>query len=100
MDELCAEWKPEPLAGPLTPAQREAKDLVVVPGPGSRVTVNGKHAVSFASADFLGLSQTPGALEACEASIAKYGIGACGPRAFYGTMDVHMELEVRGGRVG
>ena len=23
----------------------------------------------------------------------KYGVGSCGPRGFYGTIDVHLELE-------
>ena len=26
-------------------------------------------------------------------SLRKYGVGACGPRGFYGTVDVHLELE-------
>ena len=33
-----------------------------------------------------------------DASIAgarKYGIGSCGPRGFYGTIDCHLELEKR-----
>ena len=25
----------------------------------------------------------------------KYGVGSCGPRGFYGTVDVHLELEER-----
>eukprot|EP00116_Pleurobrachia_bachei_P012574 sb/3472836/ len=27
------------------------------------------------------------------ASVQKYGVGACGPRGFYGTIDVHLLLE-------
>ena len=30
---------------------------------------------------------------ACEATIDKYGVGSCGPRGFYGTIDVHLHLE-------
>lgn len=30
----------------------------------------------------------------CKATVAKYGVGACGPRGFYGTIDVHLNLEV------
>uniref|UniRef100_A0A914RL57 Serine palmitoyltransferase 1 n=1 Tax=Parascaris equorum TaxID=6256 RepID=A0A914RL57_PAREQ len=26
-------------------------------------------------------------------TILKYGIGSCGPRGFYGTVDVHLDLE-------
>ncbi|KOX78149.1 Serine palmitoyltransferase 1 [Melipona quadrifasciata] len=29
------------------------------------------------------------------AAIRKYGVGSCGPRGFYGTVDVHLELEER-----
>jgi serine palmitoyltransferase len=26
-------------------------------------------------------------------AISKYGVGSCGPRGFYGTVDVHLDLE-------
>lgn len=29
----------------------------------------------------------------CQKVIEKYGVGSCGPRGFYGTVDVHLELE-------
>lgn len=32
--------------------------------------------------------------EAASATINKYGVGSCGPRGFYGTIDVHLDLEV------
>lgn len=32
--------------------------------------------------------------EACRGTIEKYGVGSCGPRGFYGTIDVHLQLEV------
>jgi serine palmitoyltransferase len=28
-------------------------------------------------------------------TIDKYGCGSCGPRGFYGTIDVHLQLEER-----
>jgi len=31
---------------------------------------------------------------ACRETVKKYGIGSCGPRGFYGTIDVHLTLEV------
>jgi hypothetical protein len=34
------------------------------------------------------------AQEACAQTVQKYGVGSCGPRGFYGTIDVHLELEV------
>jgi serine palmitoyltransferase len=30
---------------------------------------------------------------ACRATIEKYGVGSCGPRGFYGTFDLHLEIE-------
>ena len=27
-------------------------------------------------------------------TVQKYGVGSCGPRGFYGTIDVHLTLEV------
>lgn len=30
---------------------------------------------------------------ACRSTIDKYGVGSCGPRGFYGTFDVHLEVE-------
>jgi serine palmitoyltransferase len=33
--------------------------------------------------------------EAAIASVRKYGVGSCGPRGFYGTIDCHLELEER-----
>jgi len=37
--------------------------------------------------------------EMCKDAIKKYGVGTCGPRGFYGTLDVHLELEKEVSRV-
>ena len=34
------------------------------------------------------------AQEECQRCIDKYGVGSCGPRGFFGTIDVHLVLEV------
>lgn len=60
------------------------------------VTVNGRSALNMVSFDFLGLAGDAGVKARCAATIDKYGVGACGPRGFYGTIDVHLELEVGG----
>ena len=65
---------------------------------GVKVTVNGKQALNFASFNFLGLAGNKAIEAKCEATIDKYGVGSCGPRGFYGTIDVHLQLEVRGRR--
>ncbi len=33
------------------------------------------------------------AQEVGKATVEKYGVGSCGPRGFYGTIDVHLQLE-------
>lgn len=31
--------------------------------------------------------------DVAKSTIFKYGVGSCGPRGFYGTVDVHLSLE-------
>lgn len=42
---------------------------------------------------YLGLQTNPDVLDAAEKALRTYGVGACGPRGFYGTVDVHLDLE-------
>lgn len=104
VDELCNEWEPEPLAGPVTEFQRMWLDdtpiltthvdrLVNIMLPKSRKHVN--NVINMAAFDFLGLSHEESISHAAKATIQKYGVGSCGPRGFYGTVDVHLELEHR-----
>lgn len=97
VDELCAEWQPEPLEGSITDAQRLQlqQQPVISSDAGVKVTVNGKQALNFASFNFLGLAGNKAIEAKCEATIDKYGVGSCGPRGFYGTIDVHLQLEER-----
>lgn len=57
-------------------------------------------ALNFATHDYLGMSCPDPKLfkrdvvkEASIQALSKYGCGSCGPRAFYGTIDAHLELE-------
>ena len=63
-----------------------------------------KTVLNFATHDFLGMSSStltfdkedgPGVAvkEASRKALARYGCGSCGPRGFYGTIDVHLDLE-------
>lgn len=56
MDELCAEWEPEPLA-PVLPEERRGVDTPVLTGDmGTHVDADGKRLLNLASANFLGLA--------------------------------------------
>ncbi|KAJ2448571.1 serine palmitoyltransferase component [Coemansia sp. RSA 2336] len=99
IDELCEEWKPEPLVPALTEFERETLDkAVMIDGPnGTKVRLasgtNGKPVLNFASYNFLGFLDDPELSKHAVESLRKYGVGSCGPPGFYGTLDVHMELE-------
>ena len=60
-----------------------------------KVMVGRRELLDLASMGFLGLAGNSRIAQACEATIEKYGCGSCGPRGFYGTIDVHLDLEER-----
>ncbi|KAF4804138.1 Serine palmitoyltransferase 1 [Turdus rufiventris] len=94
-EELIEEWQPEPLVPPV-PKDHPALNYNIVSGPPTHIiTVNGKKCINFASFNFLGLLNNENVKNAAQASLKKYGVGTCGPRGFYGTFDVHLELEER-----
>jgi hypothetical protein len=53
---------------------------------GPHTVVNGKDVINLSSANYLCLIGHPKIKEACNAALEKYGVGACGPRGFYGTI--------------
>uniref|UniRef100_A0A8C1H329 Serine palmitoyltransferase 1 n=1 Tax=Cyprinus carpio carpio TaxID=630221 RepID=A0A8C1H329_CYPCA len=94
-EELIEEWQPEPLV-PLVSKDHPSLNYDVVTGPPShKIIVNGKECVNFASFNFLGLLESERVKLKALSSLKKYGVGTCGPRGFYGTFDVHLELEER-----
>lgn len=95
-DDLISDWEPEPLVPPLEETMKTSKKYRLVSGrPGKMITVDGKTCLNFASMNFLGLLGNKRIEEKSEECIRHYGVGSCGPRGFYGTIDVHLELEDR-----
>ncbi|KAL2916763.1 serine palmitoyltransferase component [Polyrhizophydium stewartii] len=98
IQELIDEWEPEPLVPPLTAFQREELDKlpVLTSAPGLKVkTADGKERLNFSTFNFLGVMNSEEIKDKAIESLRKYGVGTCGPPGFYGTLDVHMELEHR-----
>ncbi|XP_051182210.1 long chain base biosynthesis protein 1a isoform X2 [Lolium perenne] len=62
---------------------------------GPHTTIDGKEVVNFASANYLGLIGNEKITDSCVGSLEKYGVGSCGPRGFYGTIDVHLDCEAK-----
>ena len=56
VEELCAEWEPEPLCPPLTAAQAAWREPVISSQVGTQVVVNGRQALNMASLNFLGIA--------------------------------------------
>ncbi|XP_055962462.1 long chain base biosynthesis protein 1 isoform X2 [Mercurialis annua] len=94
IDELCHEWVPEPLIPPIT-EEMQYDPPVLESAAGPHTIINGKEVVNFASANYLGLIGHEKLLESCTSALEKYGVGSCGPRGFYGTIDVHLDCEAR-----
>lgn len=78
------EWKPLPLI---------EHDVVVEEPP-----LLGKideNVLNVGATSFLCLDKEEKIIDSALESLNKYGVGSCGPRGFYGTIDVHLELEER-----
>ncbi|GLB39604.1 putative aminotransferase class I and II [Lyophyllum shimeji] len=97
IDELVDEWTPEPLGPALSAAEQAelaAVPVVVGPnGPKPRLASTGKTATNVASFNFTGLAGNEHIQQRAVETLRKYGLGSCGPPGFYGTLDVHMDLE-------
>ncbi|XP_064617127.1 serine palmitoyltransferase 1-like [Liolophura sinensis] len=97
-DELIAEWTPEPLV-PDTPPDHPvllAMERNIIHGrAGKYVNIRSHECLNMATFNFLGLVNDKSVEDAVVVALKKYGVGSCGPRGFYGTMDVHLELEER-----
>ena len=98
IDALCDEWARGPVE-PLAPEDETIEPARVVeklPGGRLRICDNenwSEPLVDLASFDFLGLHHHDEVKKQGSAALSKYGCGTCGPRGFYGTLDVHLNLE-------
>uniref|UniRef100_A0A915CNX1 Serine palmitoyltransferase 1 n=1 Tax=Ditylenchus dipsaci TaxID=166011 RepID=A0A915CNX1_9BILA len=97
-DEIIANWQPEPLVPELPDDMEQEPNSVFnsrfVDGKmGKIVTIDGKEYLNLATSNFLGFVGDKRIEEVAKQTIFKYGVGSCGPRGFYGTVDVHLDLE-------
>eukprot|EP00698_Gefionella_okellyi_P018675 TRINITY_DN5631_c0_g1_i1.p1 TRINITY_DN5631_c0_g1~~TRINITY_DN5631_c0_g1_i1.p1 ORF type:complete len:481 (-),score=146.82 TRINITY_DN5631_c0_g1_i1:36-1478(-) len=96
-DQLVNEWTPDPLCQPLTENELfMANPTVVLTGkPVAKVQVEGVNGpvLNLAAQNFLGFVGNSAVEDTAVRTVEKYGCGSCGPRGFYGTIDVHLELE-------
>lgn len=94
-EALINEWTPEPLV-PESDENHYALNPKICHGKmGKIVSINNKMCLNAATHNYLGLLEHPKLEEAAIRCLKKYGVGSCGPRGFYGTVDIHLELEKR-----
>eukprot|EP00889_Picochlorum_renovo_P002677 jgi/Picre1/29707/NNA_005090.t1 len=95
INELCREWEPEPFRGGDEFQKTWMENTPTISSHAGRtMTVNGVDGVlDFCTTNFLGLADEKRVEDAGQATMDKYGVGSCGPRGFYGTIDVHLDLE-------
>lgn len=94
-DEIISKYEPEPLVADTLPNHPLLRTRLVQSKVGKRIVVDGYDCLNLASHNYLGLLEDNQILEDACKSLRKYGVGSCGPRGFYGTMDVHLDLEER-----
>eukprot|EP00003_Mantamonas_plastica_P033027 TRINITY_DN925_c0_g1_i3.p1 TRINITY_DN925_c0_g1~~TRINITY_DN925_c0_g1_i3.p1 ORF type:complete len:454 (+),score=122.48 TRINITY_DN925_c0_g1_i3:32-1393(+) len=94
IDQLIEEWTPEPLARVLSPMEKlNLRTPTLESVPAATTVVNGKKVVNLVTHNYLGYLQDEELIQVGESTIRKYGLGSCGPRGFYGTFDVHLDIE-------
>eukprot|EP01118_Nematostelium_gracile_P000496 TRINITY_DN10562_c0_g1_i1.p1 TRINITY_DN10562_c0_g1~~TRINITY_DN10562_c0_g1_i1.p1 ORF type:complete len:356 (+),score=93.82 TRINITY_DN10562_c0_g1_i1:44-1111(+) len=96
ISDLVDSWEPEPLIAPRNEQMELDAKIPTISGTTStHVTIDGKQALNLARTNFLGMICHPKVEEAATNAIHKYGTGTCGPRGFYGSLDIHIDLEER-----
>lgn len=93
---MVDEWTPEPLVPESTPAQKEiASDVMTIKEHRGVETIlpDGMKLLNWSSANFLGLHNNQEMKTKCADIVKGYGVGTCGPSGFYGTIDVHLDLQ-------
>jgi len=93
-EKLIRDWKPEPLV----PSDYQIPDYVTKPKlikgkPSYRINIDGQDCLNLCTMNFLGFVGNEEIEKAAITTLRNYGVGSCGPRGFYGTIDVHLNLE-------
>lgn len=97
IDDLVEEWQPEPLVPALTKYDRlNLQKIPTIIGAQSvkpKVAGHTKPLMNLATTNYLNLLASDEIRDKAIKTLKGYGVGSCGPPGFYGTIDVHMDLE-------
>ncbi|KAG2225339.1 hypothetical protein INT45_005583 [Circinella minor] len=97
IDDLVEEWKPDPLVPPLSSFDKlnleKAPLIIGAQSVKPKVAGHAKLLMNLASTNYLELQASERIRQKAIDTLKVYGVGSCGPPGFYGTIDVHMDLE-------
>ncbi|XP_056633772.1 serine palmitoyltransferase 1 [Diorhabda sublineata] len=85
LQERLEQYQPEPLVDTTNVKTKETIESYIIN--------EDENNIDLAKTNFLNFLDHEEIKQSAENIIRKYGVGTCGPRAFYGTTDVHLELE-------
>ncbi|XP_046680117.1 serine palmitoyltransferase 1-like [Homalodisca vitripennis] len=92
-EELINAYRPESLTGDVPATHPALRPRVVTGKIGVYVELEGVRCLNFSTHDYLGFVGDDRIEAETTKCIGTYGVGACGPRGFYGTTLEHLELE-------
>ncbi|VDK77935.1 unnamed protein product [Litomosoides sigmodontis] len=92
-ERIIEEWKPEPLVPEISDEHSALQTHYFYGKVGKFIIYDGKEYLNLVTTNFLGLVGDKTIEKEAKEAISKYGVGSCGPRHFYGTVDVHLTLE-------
>ncbi|KAJ9599396.1 hypothetical protein L9F63_010158 [Diploptera punctata] len=92
---LIEEWTPEPLVGEVSLKHPAFRRRIINGKAEKYMNIDGNLCLNMATHNYLGFTGNKEIEDTAVTSLHKYGVGSCGPRGFYGTVDVHLVLEER-----
>ncbi|GAM83300.1 hypothetical protein ANO11243_012870 [Dothideomycetidae sp. 11243] len=96
IDDLVDDWTPEPLSVASTPfeeAENERRPVIVGPSAPRTKLATGRTVTNLATFNHFNFINNEFLKEKAVKTLRTYGVGPCGPPGFYGTQDVHGQLE-------
>ncbi|XP_054268672.1 serine palmitoyltransferase 1-like [Macrosteles quadrilineatus] len=92
-EDLITKYTPEDLVPEISSTHHALNPRVLQGKVGYKVVIDGVERLNFATHDYLGFMGNEEFENETKECISVYGVGACGPRGFYGTSIHHLELE-------
>lgn len=94
-EELIRDWIPEPLVSEADASLEPISYDVLEGKAGKYLSIGGSRYLNLCTSSFLGMTENEHVQEEAVKCLRQYGVGSCGPRAFFGTIDVHLDTEKR-----